>query len=184
MEQKNKLFCFGLNNAGKTSLLNCMQKSALNENPTPTKAFDLIDMIINDIEFITWDAPGQVKYRKSWEKGLLKTDILLFLIDTADRIHFQEANLELNAILRKKEVKKIPLVICFHKFDLKESRDNFDEARKIFQLSQASEREIFWLKTSIFQNETIENLRIILYNLLAIKEAKLNLTKFHNLEKI
>ena len=136
MEQKNKVFCFGLDNAGKTTLLTTMQNRDVNENTAPTKIFDIFDMIIEESKFVIWDAPGQVKYRKSWEKSLLKTDILLFLIDMADRIRFQEASLELNAIIRKEDVENIPLVICFHKFDLKESKDNFAEASRIFQLSQ------------------------------------------------
>ncbi|MFX1275822.1 MAG: ADP-ribosylation factor-like protein [Promethearchaeota archaeon] len=184
MEQTNKLFCFGLDNAGKTTLLNCMQGKEVCENPTPTRAFDVIDMVIEDIEFIIWDAPGQVRYRKTWEKGLIKTDILLFLIDTADKIRYQESNLELNAILRKHDVQNVPLVICFHKFDLKEAQNNLNDAIEAFHLSLIRKRELYWLKTSVYQNDTVENLKFILYNLLVIKEAKNNLIEFQDLSNI
>ena len=63
MEQKIKVFVFGLDNAGKTSLLKYLKEEEVVDDPSPTREFDVIKLVIENQNFFIWDAPGQVKYR-------------------------------------------------------------------------------------------------------------------------
>ena len=47
-----KLFLFGLDNAGKTTLLKYMKDKEVIENAQPTRGFDVINIIIDDLDFI------------------------------------------------------------------------------------------------------------------------------------
>ncbi len=180
MAQTHKLFLFGLDNAGKTTLLKFMKDKEIIENPKPTTNFDIISMIIQELNFIIWDAPGQVSFRETWDTEIEKTKILLFILDTMDKKRFQEAKMELDKIINKDDTKGVPLIVCFHKNDLEDSQKNLKEAIETLKLSQIKNRDVYWLKTSVYTTESIEDLKFVIYNLLLIINARLNLNSVQN----
>ena len=154
----HKIFLFGLDNAGKTALMKCV-KDESNIQTKPTLSFNIDNSIIKDIEFQVWDAPGQIHFRTMWNKGLTKSKILLFVLDTAAKERFNEAIKELNKILDDYETRGIPLVFCFHKIDLEIAQNNIEEAHKLLDLSSIEEREVHKLITSIKESEGIDKLK-------------------------
>ena len=48
MEQKIKVFLFGLDNAGKTSLVKYLKEERVDENQSPTREFDVIKLAIEN----------------------------------------------------------------------------------------------------------------------------------------
>ena len=155
----NKVFLFGLDNAGKTTLSEFIREEKVLDDPEPTKSFNINSMIIKDLDFIIWDAPGQTKYRGKWGKGVLDTRILTFVLDTSDKERFEEAKRELDKVLSDSNTRGAPLIVCFHKMDLEEAKENFKEARGALKLPLIDERDVHWLKTSVKTGEGIEKLK-------------------------
>ncbi|MFO8018061.1 MAG: ADP-ribosylation factor-like protein [Promethearchaeia archaeon] len=156
---KNKIFMFGLDNAGKSTLSEYIRKEKVLDDPKPTKSFNINDMILDDLEYILWDVPGQIKFRKKWKKGVLDTNILVFVLDTADKERFDEAKKELYRVLNDLETRSVPLIVCFHKMDLDEAQSNFKEAKETLELSRIEEREGYWFKTSVKNGVGIDDLK-------------------------
>lgn len=175
IEEKIKLFLFGLDNAGKTSLLKYLKEEEVDDDPSPTREFDVIKLVIESQNFFIWDAPGQVKYREQWERGVLESDLLIFVIDTADNERFDEAKMELDIILNNFDTKGVPIIICFHKIDLENAKENIKDAIKTINLSEIKERKVNWLKTSVVSKDGIEDLERMIYFSLVLIETEMNL---------
>ena len=162
----HKVFLFGLDSAGKSTLAHFIKEEQVKNDTTPTLTFSIDQLIIKDIEFILWDAPGQVLYRKRWARGVLDAKILIFLLDTSDEARFQEARNELDNVLKNYDTRGIPLIICFHKMDLEHSHQNFEKASLSLKLSSIEERKIYFLKTSVHDPASINELKNILINII------------------
>ena len=160
----NKIFLFGLDFAGKTTLLSFL-KGTPNPNPSPTKAFNVVQMIVNDSEFHIWDAPGQINYRSTWKENLRKSNILLFILDTSDLARFREAKDEFDKIINDSQLRGVPLIFCFHKMDIKTSDDNLKRAQDIFNLHNMKDRSVFPLATTIKSTKSINILKDIIVKL-------------------
>jgi small GTP-binding protein len=156
---KNKIFLFGLDNAGKTTLSEYIREDKLLDDPKPTKSFNINGMILKNLEFIIWDAPGQTQYRKKWSKGILDTNILMFVLDTADEERLEEAKKELYRVINDLDTRGAPLIVCFHKMDLEEAESNLEKAKGTLKMSQINEREGYWFRTSVKTGEGIEPLK-------------------------
>ncbi|MGV9171578.1 MAG: ADP-ribosylation factor-like protein [Promethearchaeia archaeon] len=156
---KNKIFMFGLDNAGKTTLSEYIRKEKVLDDPQPTKSFNIGGMILESLDYVIWDAPGQLKYRQKWSKGILDTNILVFVLDTADKERFDEAKEVLYRVLNDLDTRGVQLIVCFHKMDLEAAQENFKMAKDTLQLSKIDEREGYWFKTSVKTGEGIEELK-------------------------
>ena len=164
-----KIFLFGLDEAGKTSLSNYIKTEKVTD-PRPTLGISINKWVLESVEFQTWDVPGQINLRHLWPTSFLRARILLFVLDTANSARFDEAKKELDKILANYETHGIPLVFCFHKMDLPESKENINKARAIFKLPLILDRPVIPFQTSIKGGEGIEDLKS---NLVAmIKELR------------
>ncbi|TFF95123.1 MAG: GTP-binding protein [Promethearchaeota archaeon] len=159
MAVKNKIFLFGIDNSGKTSILNRIQNRPNPGDTSPTLSFNIDEMIIKQTEFVVWDAPGQVRYREKWDRGMLEAQILCFIVDLADNKRFDEAKEELQKVLDKPENRGLPLIICFHKVDLLKAKQNLPTAKGMFDPSLFDEREIYRLETSIMSPDSMIKLK-------------------------
>ncbi|MHA1734345.1 MAG: ADP-ribosylation factor-like protein [Promethearchaeota archaeon] len=155
----HKIFLFGLDNAGKTSLSQAIRTGSADGDPLPTKSFDIKDLIIKDIEFKVWDAPGQKAYRASWGRGMDRAEVMVFVLDVADADRFEEAKGVLEGVLNDMETRGVPLVFLYHKMDLQEANDNLNSARATFKLPQVREREVYAIQTAVGDSESIEKLK-------------------------
>lgn len=159
MMDSYKTFLFGLDNAGKTSLSETVKKgkTVLNDKPSMTINFDT--WYAEAFTFQVWDVPGQISLRAMWRKSLVKTELLVFVIDTSDDEKYQEAKKELYGVLNDNQTESLPLIICYHKWDLKPSRDNRKYAEESLELDNIQGREIYQLETSVYKIPSIETLK-------------------------
>ncbi|MFX1253086.1 MAG: ADP-ribosylation factor-like protein [Promethearchaeota archaeon] len=119
-EAKLKVVFTGLNSAGKTSILRVIKDpQAEIENLAPTIGFNLESLFIagNDIRLVTWDASGQAQYRTSWQLLLKGANLMVYVVDSADRNRFNEARAEL-LVLLDTEAKLMPWLLVANKQDL------------------------------------------------------------------
>lgn len=159
---KNKVFLFGLDNAGKTSIVNYINKLPNPGDTMPTLSFNINQIIIKATEFVIWDAPGQVRYRGKWSTGMVEARILCYVVDMSIPIRFNEAKMELDKVLVLEEAQELPLIICFHKLDFPDSQKALPKAKGMFSKDLFPGREVYTLETSIFNPDSILKLKDLL----------------------
>ncbi|MBN2151884.1 MAG: 50S ribosome-binding GTPase [Candidatus Lokiarchaeota archaeon] len=120
-----KLLLVGLDNAGKSSIVNIVVKKMTDALTTvPTKSVDRSDIVILGQQVLIHDLGGQQKYRRKYiEKGGLQffegTDVLIYVVDLQDRDRYDLAlDYFGKALASANQLKISPkLYVFLHKFD-------------------------------------------------------------------
>ncbi|MBY8981003.1 MAG: 50S ribosome-binding GTPase [Candidatus Lokiarchaeota archaeon] len=123
-----KIIVIGLDNAGKTAILNKfggrLGISGL-ANLKPTKGVDRrhIETENSDLDLFIWDFGGQEKFRSKYlknpEQYFLQVDLLIYVIDLQDSERFPESFEYFEQILKTLTIlEEDPFVLIYiHKFD-------------------------------------------------------------------
>uniref|UniRef100_A0A673KX06 ADP ribosylation factor like GTPase 3, like 1 n=1 Tax=Sinocyclocheilus rhinocerous TaxID=307959 RepID=A0A673KX06_9TELE len=85
---------------------------------TPTQGFNIKSVTCDSMKLNVWDIGGQRKIRPFWKKYLENTDLLIYVIDSADKKRFEETGLELSELIDEENLKGVPLLIFANKQDL------------------------------------------------------------------
>lgn len=156
-----KIFLCGLDNTGKTSITNSIQKLPNPGDTTPTLNFNVAQIIIDLTEFVIFDAPGQTRFRKLWEDKLYGTEIICYVVDASTPERFELAKEVLDKTLKDNGDELTPLIICFHKLDLPNTKHNIPKARDTFKPELYESHSVQYLKTSIFNPDSIMKLKTL-----------------------
>jgi len=153
VKRKNaNLFIFGLNAAGKTTIINRIKKNVFS-NPKPTTGINVIKLLFQNLKITAYDAGGQKQYRKIWRSHLENQDGLIFVLDIVDEKRFKEARIELHRVINLPAVKDIPLLVLFNKVDKKKADKKI--LSKVLELNKIKDRKIKVFLTSAKTNEGI-----------------------------
>jgi len=164
-----KIFLFGLDDVGKSSLVRKLKTGDYAENYfSPTRKFNIeyIQEKEKNSLLAFWDSPGQKSFRSKWLKGLQDSNIIIFMIDIANQRRFEESKKEFWDVINKLELEGIPLLILGNKIDLfSYSKENSDdqinilksEISKNFNFDKIRKREWVFLFTSVKTNFNIDN---------------------------
>jgi len=80
-----KLICVGLDNSGKTTMLNIIKPKKVNLTEiAPTIGYTIETFSKNNISFTIFDMSGQSKYREMWQDYCKGVDGIIFVIDSAE----------------------------------------------------------------------------------------------------
>lgn len=124
--ESSKISIFGLENAGKTTLLNILQKKISLENIhnlKPTKGVDRKFMERLGVQFAVFDMGGQepfrIEYINNPEKYFVGIELLVFVIDIQDSKNYHPAQKYLEKILELiTSLNESPeFFIVLHKYD-------------------------------------------------------------------
>ncbi|GAH34861.1 unnamed protein product [marine sediment metagenome] len=161
INRKNVLF--GLDNAGKTSILEVLSGLKASElSVTPTQGMQIKKLSylhIHNIYF--WDVGGQLRYRN--EEYVKEADAVLFVIDASDVSRFGEGEVFFQKIITKCSEFSIvpPIVLLFHKWDLINENDetSMTEIKKLqselVKNAKNNSQNITTYKTSIYDLESL-----------------------------
>uniref|UniRef100_A0A4W5LFA8 ADP-ribosylation factor-like protein 3 n=1 Tax=Hucho hucho TaxID=62062 RepID=A0A4W5LFA8_9TELE len=116
-EGELRIVLLGLDNAGKTTLLKQLSSEDVN-TITPTQGFNIKSLTAHGMRLNVWDIGGQRKIRPFWKKYLENTDLLIYVIDSADKKRFEETGLELSELIDDENLKGVPVLIFANKQDL------------------------------------------------------------------
>ena len=124
-----KVFLFGVDNVGKTSLVRRIKTGEFNDNYfMPTKKFSIDYVQAEEKGFLAfWDMPGQRSFRKKWLIGLQDSNIVIYMIDVANQRRFEESKKEFWKIINRYELDSVPILILGNKIDLIQSSNEISQ---------------------------------------------------------
>ena len=124
-KKKARILMFGLDGAGKTSILYQLKFSGLIKT-TQTIGFNIETIKYKDLYIDIWDIGGFSIFPNDEDIILFKhyyqnTDGIIFVIDCNDKKRFGKANKGLLEIIKDEKLKNLPLLIFGNKQDLNEA---------------------------------------------------------------
>jgi len=115
---KNATICvFGLDNAGKTTLLGRLAEGVL-KSASVTRHPNMYELSLNGLTIKAFDMAGQISKRVLWEQFFPILDGIIFLVDASDSNRLEESKTELHKLLMKNEIANVPILILGNKIDL------------------------------------------------------------------
>lgn len=112
--QKARILVVGLDNSGKTTLINHLKPKKSNTlEVTPTVGFQVEEFARNNIQFTVYDMSGQGRYRSLWESYYEDVQAVIFVIDSTDRLRIVVAKDELDHLLMHQKIQNSNIPILF-----------------------------------------------------------------------
>jgi len=136
-----ELTLVGLQNSGKTTLVNVLASGQFNEDMIPTVGFNMKKITKGNVTIKLWDIGGQPRFRSMWERYCRGVNAILFVVDAADPEKFEEAKNQLHDLLSKPPLSGIPLLVLGNKNDLPEAISAEELIEKL-ALKSISGREV------------------------------------------
>ncbi|KVI03103.1 Small GTPase superfamily [Cynara cardunculus var. scolymus] len=100
-----ELSLVGLQDAGKTSLVNSIATGGYSEDMIPTVGFNMRKVTKGNVTIKLWDLGGQRRFRT------------MYVVDAADRDSIPITRTELHDLLTKPSLNGIPLLVLGNKID-------------------------------------------------------------------
>ncbi|XP_039293367.1 ADP-ribosylation factor-like protein 3 [Nilaparvata lugens] len=116
-DKELRILLLGLDNAGKTTLLKKLASEDVT-HITPTQGFNIKSVQSEGFKLNVWDIGGQRKIRPYWRNYFDNTDVLIYVIDSADRKRLDETGYELSELLIDDKLVGVPLMVFANKQDL------------------------------------------------------------------
>jgi ADP-ribosylation factor-like protein 8 len=113
-----ELSIIGLQNAGKTTLINSLKTDQYDPDTIPTVGVNTREFKKGNVTLKIWDLGGQRRYRESWEKYCATSDCIVFVLDSIDRDNVDIARTQLEKLLSWESLDEIPLLVLGNKNDL------------------------------------------------------------------
>ncbi len=165
-----KVFVYGLDFAGKSSLMRLLSTGKFDEDFfIPTKKFRITNISLDSegydsgVKLSCWDMPGQKIFREDWLRGAQASNLLVFVLDVADTTRFNESRKALWTMLNLFELKNLPLIFLLNKTDLLDNpleQEDLEHYRKLFGLENIGEQDriIQLIPTSLPKRHGIDRL--------------------------
>ncbi|KAG6588714.1 ADP-ribosylation factor-like protein 8a, partial [Cucurbita argyrosperma subsp. sororia] len=99
-KQEMELSLIGLQNAGKTSLVNVIATGGYSEDMIPTVGFNMKKVTKGNVTIKLWDLGGQPRFRSMWERYCRAVSAIVYVVDAADYENLSVSKSELHDLLR------------------------------------------------------------------------------------
>lgn len=122
----------GVSKAGKSCILNYLREKKFLGDSRPTLYTEIMQLVVDSYKFNAYDVGGQERLRVDWWNLPRRPDAIIWVCDiTADKATWKDSKKEFEKMIQervgtKKQHavdKKIPLLICANKIDLKPDYD-------------------------------------------------------------
>jgi ADP-ribosylation factor protein 6 len=150
-----KLFIFGLDQAGKTTLLNRLKDNIFFQT-LPTLNINIMQIVLNNMQLVCFDVAGQKRFRNSWRTFMTATNGLIFVFDSSNLDRIDEAREELFKVLGYEEAQSIPLLVFSNKIDIARHA-TLEDVIQGLHLHHITNREWHILESSALNNIGVED---------------------------
>ena len=83
-KQEMELTLVGLQNSGKTTLVNVIATGSFSEDMIPTVGFNMRKVTKGKVTIKLWDLGGQPRFRSMWERYCRGVHAIVYVVDSAD----------------------------------------------------------------------------------------------------
>ena len=135
--RKLELCVVGLENSGKTTLLNVLSVGHPIET-FPTVGLNVKMIKKGGVAMKCWDLAGQSRFRSEWGRYTQGCDFIIFCLDAHDFPRVKEACTELHRLLEDRSLHGLPLLVCLNKIDL-EPHMSKEECIRDMQLAKIND---------------------------------------------
>ncbi|CAB0034235.1 unnamed protein product [Trichogramma brassicae] len=119
-EKELRILLLGLDNAGKTTILRFLANEDITQ-VTPTQGFNIKSIHTDGFKLNVWDIGGARKIRPYWRNYFENTDVLIYVIDSADLNRLEETGEELSELLTEDKLRGVPVLVYANKQDVAQS---------------------------------------------------------------
>lgn len=136
-KEKITILVIGLNNSGKSTIINCLKNSEEQTAITvPTVGFTVEQFQSQGVSFTAIDMSGGGRYRSLWEHHLANCHGIVYVIDSSDKMRLVVVRDELEILLKHPDMEKrqVPVLFYGNKIDC-------DDALSSVKLAAAVELE-------------------------------------------
>lgn len=117
-EREVRILILGLDNAGKTTIVKKLNGEDI-DAISPTLGFNIQALDYKDYKLNLWDVGGQRSIRAYWRNYFEETDALIWVVDSADRLRFEDCRIELHKLLTEERLAGATLLVLANKQDLR-----------------------------------------------------------------
>ena len=128
--RKLEVVLVGLENSGKTTLLNVLSSGQPLET-VPTIGLNVKIVTKGGITMKCWDIGGQAAYRSEWGRYTRGCDVIIYVVDAFALEKIPTARKELHRLLEIRELATIPVLAFANKIDLKPHISEHDLIREL-----------------------------------------------------
>merc|ERR1712054_144020 len=83
-KQEMEITLVGLQNAGKSTLVNVIASGCYVEDMIPTVGFNMRKVTKGKVTIKLWDLGGQPRFRSMWERYCRGVNAIVYVVDAAD----------------------------------------------------------------------------------------------------
>ena len=115
-----KVLVVGLDNSGKTTILTKLRNKFDSEDVVPTVGYNIEEFMSSGLQFSCFDMSGQSRYRDLWRKFYTEAQGIIFVLDAADQLRLNVAQVELEDLLTDESLRRrhVPVLVFANKIDL------------------------------------------------------------------
>ncbi|EPQ15894.1 ADP-ribosylation factor-like protein 10 [Myotis brandtii] len=145
--EQREVLVLGLDGSGKSTFLRVLSGKSPLEGHIPTWGFNSVRLPTRDFEVDLLEIGGSQNLRFYWKEFVNEVDVLVFMVDSADRLRLPWARQELHKLLDKDP--DLPVVVVANKQDLSEAMSMVELQQELGLQVVDSQREVFFLGASI-----------------------------------
>ncbi|KAL1839745.1 hypothetical protein VTJ49DRAFT_1211 [Mycothermus thermophilus] len=117
-DKELRILMLGLDNAGKTTIVKWIMGEDVN-TVSPTLGFIIKTIDFDGYKLNIWDVGGQKTLRSYWRNYFEKTDALIWVVDSTDRLRVADCREELHGLLLEERLSGASLLVFANKQDVK-----------------------------------------------------------------
>nr|XP_051689684.1 ADP-ribosylation factor-like protein 10 [Oryctolagus cuniculus] len=145
--EQREVLVLGLDGSGKSTFLRVLSGKPPLEGHIPTWGFNSVRLPTKDFEVDLLEIGGNQNLRFYWKEFVNEVDVLVFMVDSADRLRLPWARQELHRLLDKDP--NLPVVVVANKQDLSEALSVVELQQELGLQAVDTQREVFLLAASV-----------------------------------
>merc|ERR1711907_371878 len=117
-KQEMEITLVGLQNAGKSTLVNVIATGSYDDNMIPTVGFNMRKVTRGKVTIKLWDLGGQPRFRSMWERYCRGVSAIVYVVDASDSKNISISKTELHELMNRPALAGIPLLVLGNKNDI------------------------------------------------------------------